>query len=211
MGILSWLQKVGEVAAENDHNLHHYFYDAGISREIVISDRMYLMLGRKGAGKTAVYKHLTDPNCDLFNKQRDIVIPLSLSSYSWNAHALLANREKAAGFEQKDSWRFILSVEVIKAYIEKLNSEGKKPSKRLAKAQKILEAIFNEPTPSWFSILGKKLYSLAHIKLPSLESEEFSIAANGGEISFDEIKDNNSLLGSLNKNLEGLTAFLNPQ
>jgi hypothetical protein len=32
MGILNWLQKVGEVAAENDQNLHHYFYDAGIPR-----------------------------------------------------------------------------------------------------------------------------------------------------------------------------------
>ncbi|MBD9514239.1 P-loop ATPase, Sll1717 family [Pseudomonas sp. PDM22] len=208
MGVLNWLSKVGEVAAENDLNLHHYFYDAGISREIVVSDRMYLMLGRKGAGKTAVYKHLTDPNCDLFTKSSDIVIPLSLSSYSWNAHALLANREKAAGFEQKDSWRFILSVEVIKAFSEKLKEEGAPASKPIKKAQNILEKLFSEPTPSWFSILGEKLYSLAHIKLPSLESDDLQISANGGEVSFEEIKEDKNLLSSLNKNIDGLTIYL---
>jgi hypothetical protein len=169
---------------------------------------MYLMLGRKGAGKTAVYKHLTDPNCELFNRDTDIVIPLSLSSYSWNAHALLANREKAAGFEQKDSWRFILSVESIKAFSEILEKEGKPVSKKLKKAKIILEKLFNEPTPSWFNILGEKLYSLAHVKLPSLESEELSITADGGEITFEKIKDNQKLLGNLNKNIEGLTNFL---
>lgn len=52
MGILNWI-KVGEVAAESDDNLHLYFYDTGVSREIISSNNKFLMLGRKGAGEGA--------------------------------------------------------------------------------------------------------------------------------------------------------------
>ena len=43
MGILNWI-KVGEVAAESDDNLHLYFYDTGVSREIISSNNKFLML-----------------------------------------------------------------------------------------------------------------------------------------------------------------------
>ncbi len=101
MSILDWID-VGKVAAERDENLKYYFFDTGISKKIIDNPNMFLMLGRKGAGKTAVFLHLVS-NKQLF-KATDIVFSLSLNNYSWNAHALLKRDEKAETFSFRDSW-----------------------------------------------------------------------------------------------------------
>lgn len=206
MGILSWI-KVGEVAAENDRNLNSYFFDTGISRELVDSERMYLMLGRKGAGKTAVYQHLINPSCTLF-KENDLIVPLSMSSYSWNAHALLANREKAAGFEQKDSWRFVLAVESISAFCKRQEKIGKKLPKEIESAKNLLRQIFSLDDPSWLKIIGEKLYRLSNLRLPSINLDDSAVDIAGGEIGFNDLQTNPSLLKNLNSNIEGLTTSL---
>ena len=38
--------------------LKDYFYDNGVSSSVVNNNKQYLLLGRKGAGKTAVFMHL---------------------------------------------------------------------------------------------------------------------------------------------------------
>ncbi len=207
MGILDWI-KVGEVAAESDDNLHLYFYDTGVSREIITSNNKFLMLGRKGAGKTAVYQHLINPANNSFG-EKDIVVPLSVNSYSWNAHSLLANREKAAGFEQKDSWRFVLAVESVNTYIKHLRQNGKDVSKELSKVEGILEKIFSSPTPSWFDILGEKLYKLSKIQLPSFDiSSAEGVNVDVGNVSFEDISKDDKLIYALKKNIDGLTLYL---
>ena len=65
--ILDWIN-VGEVSAERDKNLTHYFYDAGVSKEIIDNPKQYLLLGRKGAGKIAVFLHLTRKPKELFER-----------------------------------------------------------------------------------------------------------------------------------------------
>ncbi len=52
--IIDWIN-VGDVYAERDNNLSEYFYDAGVSKNIINNPKQYLLLGRKGAGKTAVF------------------------------------------------------------------------------------------------------------------------------------------------------------
>ncbi|WP_425891770.1 P-loop ATPase, Sll1717 family [Aeromonas veronii] len=207
MGILNWI-KVGEVAAESDDNLHLYFYDTGVSREIISSNNKFLMLGRKGAGKTAVYQHLINPANNSF-LHNDIVVPLSVNSYSWNAHALLANREKAAGFEQKDSWRFVLAVESINTYVKYLKKNDLPISKNLSKAENLLEKLFSSPTPSWFDILGEKLYKLSKVQLPTLDaSSDDGLNVDVGSVSFEDISKDERLIYSLKKNIDGLTLYL---
>ncbi|WP_156485842.1 P-loop ATPase, Sll1717 family [Crenobacter luteus] len=207
MGIINWIN-VGEVSAENDKNLHHYFYDTGISKNLINNDRTYLMLGRKGAGKTAVYQHLISDRCTLFQGS-DIRVPLSLQSYSWNAHALLANREKAAGFEHRDSWRFVLAVESIAAYTKSKIEKGEALSEKIKAANNLLENLFKSPTPSWIELLGEKLFSISKFKLPSFGVEEAGgLSMDAGEVSFDEIQNNPELLRNLNRNIDGLTRHL---
>ena len=65
INILDWIN-VGDVSAERDNNLSEYFYDAGVSKNIINNPKQYLLLGRKGAGKTAVFLHLASRPSSLF-------------------------------------------------------------------------------------------------------------------------------------------------
>ncbi|MGF6481995.1 hypothetical protein [Paraburkholderia sp. JPY419] len=97
--ITDWID-VGEVSAERDQNLRHYFYDNGVSKQLVGNNKQYLLLGRKGAGKTAVFSHLASSPATIF-ASTDVIVPLSLQSYNWQAHNLLSDNQKAGGFQRK--------------------------------------------------------------------------------------------------------------
>jgi hypothetical protein len=57
-------------------------------------------------------------------------------------------------------------------------------------------------------MLGSKLFGLATVKLPEFGIGEEGVAVGGGELSFDEVKNNNGLKEQLNRNLETLTNWL---
>jgi len=204
--ILDWIQ-IGEVSAERDSNLSYYFFDAGVSASIVKNKKQYLLLGRKGAGKTAVYLHLLQKPLAVFELS-DIVIGLSLQSYNWNAHHLLSNDSRAGGFQHRDSWRFVLFVETIRAIVEFFNETHRELPRGIKNASKTLERVFNGSIPCWTDLLGKKLFSLASFKLPELGVDEDGFTANAGEISFEDITANSSLRDQLNSNIEALTVWL---
>lgn len=204
--ITDWID-VGEVSAERDPNLHQYFYDAGVSASLVRNPKQYLLLGRKGAGKTAVFLHLVAKPPAVF-KESDTVVGLSLHSYNWRAHDLLSNNLRSGGFQHRDSWRFVFSVESVRAavnYFRQCNQELPKP---IEQASAALEKLFSKPVPSWIELLGEKLFSLATAKLPNLGTSNEGIQICGGELSFDQIKDDKTLKKQLNHNIESLTSWL---
>jgi hypothetical protein len=203
--ITDWLD-VGEVSAERDSNLQEYFYDAGVSASIAGNPKQYLLLGRKGAGKTAVFLHLKSKPNSVF-RPTDFVVGLSLQSYNWQAHSLLGNELRAGGFQHRDSWRFVLCVESIKALVTHMSQLGRDVPKPVADAARVLEKLFSKPIPGWTDLLGSKLFALAKMKLPSLglEGADGGVSAAGGEISFDEMKSDHTLKAQLNRNVENLT------
>ncbi len=206
MSVLKWID-VGKVAAERDENLIHYFYDNGISKTIVNSNNQFLLLGRKGAGKTAVFLHLARKPSTIF-KNEDIVLSLSFNNYSWNAHAILKNEEKADSISFFQSWRLVLLLESIKNLASYFEQNGIR-SDAMIKATKVLKRLFKTPIPTWKELLGTKLYSLAKIKLPSLGFEEGTeIAADFGEVGFEQVKDNKDLKAQLTNNIAYLTDYL---
>lgn len=192
------------MSAERDDNLFNYFYDAGVSKKLVENKKQYLLLGRKGAGKTAVYLNMLRRPREVF-KARDLVVGMSLQSYNWQAHNLLGNTQKAGGFQHRDSWRFVLCVESIRALSDYYDAEGLVLPKPLKKSRAVLEKIFNGPIPSWGDMLGTKLFSLATAKLPEFGLGEDGVAVGGGELSFEAIKDDVTLRGQMNKNIDNLT------
>lgn len=207
MGILEWID-VGKVAAEKDEQLTNYFYDAGISKQIVDNPNMYLMLGRKGAGKTAVFLHLSSkPN--IF-KDNDIVRSMSLNNYSWNAHGLLKREEKADSMSFRDSWRFVILVEAVRGIIEEYTRTGNKLPDSISDASKVLEKVFAKPVPSWLDLLGEKLFKLSKVKLPSgsISPDMTDISFDAGEISFEDVQRDGSLRSNLSNNIEYLTLYL---
>jgi hypothetical protein len=206
VGILDWIN-VGEVSAERDHNLAAYFYDAGVSKNIINNSKQYLLLGRKGAGKTAVFLHLTGKPDALFGKN-DLVVGLSLQSYNWQAHQLLNDDQKAGGFQHRDSWRFVLYIETVKAVVAHLQAPGKTVPKKLQKAANVLERIFSKPVPTWTDLLGEKIYSLAGLELPGFEVDEENFSATAGKISFDDVREKTELRAVMNRNISSLTNWL---
>lgn len=198
---------MGEVSAERDNNLVHYFYDAGVSRNLVNNKRQYLLLGRKGAGKTAVYMNMLSRPLEVF-KAKDLVVGMSLQSYNWQAHNLLINDLKAGGFQHRDSWRFVLCVESIRVLADHHKTAGLVLPKTLKRAESALEKIFDGPIPRWTEMLGAKLFGLSKAKLPEIGAGEDGLTASGGEISFEEIKADQTLRAKLNRNIENLTNWL---
>lgn len=204
--VTDWLD-VGEVSAERDPNLHQYFYDAGVSASLVRNPKQYLLLGRKGAGKTAVFLHLVAKPASVFNAS-DSVAGLSLQSYNWRAHELLSNNLRSGGFQHRDSWRFVLSVESIRSVVSHCQLHNQELPQPIAHAAEVLEKLFSKPVPSWIELLGEKLFSLATAKLPNFGSSDAGFKLSGGEITFDQIKSDQALKKQLNQNIESLTCWL---
>jgi hypothetical protein len=211
MNILDWIN-FGKVSAERDDLLVKYFFDNGVLKSIIDSQSSFLILGRKGAGKTAVFKYLTENKNDFISNE-DILIPLSFEDYNWNIHSLLTNNDKAESLSYKQSWKFVILIESIKAIYSWYKEKGLAAPKDIEKANKILEKLFDSPVPSIYQIIGKKLLSLSSIKLPKagldMEDGDFDSAeVGGGEISFDEVRQNKSLQQSLSENIENLINYL---
>jgi len=207
MDILSWID-VGLVSAERDKNLVHYFYDGGVVKSVTESEKHFLILGRKGAGKTAVFQYLQTKPAQVFS-ERDLLVPLSLVAYSWNAHALLARPEKLGSMAQRDSWRLVMAVESIRAIISFCEQKSISPSRELAQATAILEKIFSKPIPTWSELIAGKLFRLSKFKLPSGGLDTTGdVKVDGGEVSFETLKSDVTQREQLSQNTDYHTAFL---
>ncbi|MBN1929696.1 MAG: hypothetical protein JW764_09175 [Chlorobiaceae bacterium] len=211
MDILNWID-VGKISAERDDLLSEYFYDNGVLSRVIDSKSLFLILGRKGAGKTAVFKYLTE-NPTEFLKNGELLISLSFEDYNWNIHSLLVNRDSAESLAYKQSWRFVILIEVIKAHVNHLEKTGKPIPKPLTKAKSLLQKLFDEPIPSIYSIVGRKLLSLSRLQLPKggldLESGKFdNLELSGGEVSFDSVKSDSTLQDHISQNIENIIRYL---
>ena len=187
MNILDWID-VGKVSAERDDLLSKYFFDNGVLKNVISSPSSFLILGRKGAGKTAVFKFLAE-NKDQFLTHNDILIPLSFEDYNWNIHSLLVDENKAESLAYKQSWRFVILVECVRAYTKWFESSGKKVPKKINQSVKLLEKLFDSPIPSISQLVGQKILSLSGLTLPKggldLEDGEIdSIEISGGGCFF---------------------------
>lgn len=211
MNVLDWID-FGKVSAERDDLLSSYFFDNGVLRTVCDSPTSFLILGRKGAGKTAIFRYLTE-NPRAFLGADDLLVPLSFEDYNWNIHALLINENKAESLLYKQSWRFIVLVEALKAVSKWYADKGKNAPKRVSTATKVLEKLFDSPVPSIYQIVGRKLLSLSGLRLPKagldLDEGGFdSVSVEGGEIGFDQVQKDESLRHHLSENIENLIDYL---
>jgi len=211
MNILDWID-VGKVSAERDDLLSEYFFDNGVLKRVIASPSSFLILGRKGAGKTAVFKYLSD-NKEKFIDKDDILIPLSFEDYDWNIHALLVDENKAESLAYKQSWRLVILIACINAIREHfVKNQGKAPRK-LEIVNGLLERLFDSPVPSISKLVSRKLLSLSSVSLPkaSLDLEEGdldTVSINGGEVSFTDVQQNKTLQQHLSENIENLIRYL---
>lgn len=209
--ILEWIN-FGKVSAERDDKLSNYFFDNGVLKTVLEDKTSFLVLGRKGAGKTAVFKHLTE-NKSKFLTDNDVLVSLSFDDYNWNVHALLTNEAKADSMLYKQSWRFIILIEVIKAYSTWFEEKSKPIPKPIKSALKLLEKLFDSPIPSIGQLVGRKLLALSGLKLPSggldLEDGDLdSLEITAGEVTFEQVQSNKDLRQHLSENIENIINHL---
>lgn len=211
MSILQWID-FGKVSAERDDLLSHYFFDNGVLKAVCDSPTSFLVLGRKGAGKTAIFRHLTENPKNFLGKD-DLLVSLSFEDYNWSIHALMFNENKAESLLYKQSWRFVILVETLKAVSGWFASNGRKPPKQISTANKILEKLFDTPLPSIYQIIGRKILSLSSFRLPKagLDLEDGgldSFSLEGGEVSFEQVEKDQTLKQHLSENIENLIEYL---
>jgi hypothetical protein len=211
MNILDWIN-VGKVSAERDDLLSNYFYDNGVLTGTIASPSSFLVLGRKGAGKTAVFKYLTENKKD-FLGDNEVLISLTFEDYNWNIHSLLSNPDKAESLSYKQSWKFVILVESVKAIYSWYQENNKTPPKEIEKANNLLEKLFDSPLPSIYQIISRKLLSLSSFKLPKAgvdlaDGNLDSLEMGGGEITFEQVKSNESLQQHLSDNIENIINYL---
>ncbi len=209
--ILEWIN-VGKISAERDDLLKEYFYDNGVVKNVIDNNNSFLVLGRKGAGKTAVFKFLSD-NKDAFIKKNELLTALSFDDYNWNIHSLLVDSGKAESLAYRQSWNLIILIESIRSYFNWYKEHDQKIPKAIEKANKLLEKIFDSPIPSISTLIGRKILSLSGLTLPkggiNLENGDIDeINIEAGEITFDAVKEDKSLQRHLSENIENIIRTL---
>lgn len=83
-------------------------------------------------------------------------------------------------------------------------------TKKLTDAKRLISKIYTSPAPSLSQVIGQKLLQLSTLKFPSgaidLEGDALNnLSVTAGEVTFEQIRNDNSLQVSLNRSLERLT------
>lgn len=201
MDIKDWFPEF-QVSAETDTDLQKYFFKLPEVKEITNS-RAWLVLGRKGMGKTAIYEHLKKSKVSDLNGFNTICI--NFSDYPWPAHQLY--KETLAGelSAYQKSWRYLFFVKALSKLIEIRLSRGESLNKELKWAKNYIEKIYGNPDPSLREVIFSKVARLTSIGGPGIETGDFSFDV--GEISFEEIAENKQLQSKLRSNAYALLDF----
>ncbi len=98
------LASFGDVAAEDDSVLRYFLSTNAVER--IQQDKAFLVLGRKGSGKTAIVRFFTE------SPQQGFSRPLNLRGYPWNVHASRVDCGASDAEAYVASWRYLISVEM---------------------------------------------------------------------------------------------------
>jgi len=201
MDIKEWFPEF-QISAETDVELQNYFFKLPEIKEITNS-RSWLVLGRKGMGKTAIYEYLrqaAESDLDGYN-----TICINFSDYPWPAHQLY--KESLAGelSAYQKSWRYLFFVKGLSKLIEIKEQQGEALNKELKWAKKYIEKIYGNPDPSLTEVIFSRIGRLSSIGGPGVEIDDFSIDV--GEVSFEEIAENKQLQTKLRSNAFTLLSY----
>lgn len=201
MDIKNWFPEF-QVSAETDEDLQKYFFKLPEIKEIT-SSRSWLVLGRKGMGKTAIYEYLKKAEAEDLDNYNTICI--NFSDYPWPAHQLY--KESLAGelSAYQKSWRYLFFVKGLSKLIEIKETKGESLNKELKWAKNYIEKIYGNPDPSLTEVIFSKIGRLSSIGGPSVDIEDFS--ADVGEVSFEDIAENKQLQSKLRSNAFTLLGY----
>ena len=130
--MLEPIESFGAIDAENDERLIEYFYRTEIIDEL-LSYRRSIVIGRKGSGKTAIYKYIK-------NEKKNNCTALLFKDYPWKTHDRFKNNIVSERESYVNSWTFFFFIEIFKKIIElKESISDKKKRKEVKKIEKWLK------------------------------------------------------------------------
>ena len=94
----------GDVAAEEDSVLEYFLSTDAVQR--IERNEVFLILGRKGAGKTALVRHFTEGKTDALSRA------LNLRAYPWSLHSQRIDHGASEIEAYVSSWRYLIAVEL---------------------------------------------------------------------------------------------------
>lgn len=98
------LTSFGDVAAEDDAVLDYFLTTDAVTR--IKNGEVFLVLGRKGAGKTALVRHFAEGSGKSLSRS------LNLAGYPWAVHAQRIDRGSSDVEAYVSSWRYLIAVQL---------------------------------------------------------------------------------------------------
>ncbi|WP_214770526.1 hypothetical protein [Exiguobacterium sp. s133] len=194
MDIKEWLPSF-KVSAESDKDLMRYFLKTQYLTDIIDLDK-WMVLGRKGTGKTAIFEYLKNSDPSSINGYN--VISLDFSNYPWPIHQLYKESMEGELTAYQKSWNYLFIVQAISKLISLKEQQGIKLNKELKEAKKLLQEIFGNPNPNLTEVIKSKIMRIKTLSSPNMGMMGFD--ASLGEVAFEEIGANEQLKSRLKSN-----------
>lgn len=109
------LTSFGDVAAEDDAVLDYFLTTDAVTR--INAGDVFLVLGRKGAGKTALVRHFAE------GRGKGLSRSLNLGGYPWAVHAQRVDRGSSEVEAYVSSWRYLIAVQLAALALSRVEDE----------------------------------------------------------------------------------------
>ncbi|MBE9397260.1 hypothetical protein IOQ59_08310 [Pontibacterium sp. N1Y112] len=191
MNGLRELRNFGKVEAEDDAVLD-YFVEMSVTNNVDDGDT-FLVLGRKGSGKTALYRHFTE------DKHSDFSAGLNLNGYPWKVH----ERVKDDGVEHVESyvasWKYLIAVEFAKIVLQ---MSDRYQMTEVIELNKFLDENYGTSSPSIKNIFAPKGLKVSGDLEPQI------LGCKLGKISLSGREDNVQLGSELNALTDKILSYV---
>lgn len=191
MDIIDWMPEF-KVSAESDTDLMRYFVKTPLIDRIIKAGR-WMVIGRKGTGKTAIYEYLRQASLSEIDGYSTIA--LNFKDYPWPIQKLYKETMGAEISAYQQSWRYVI---IVKSLAELIRQNEKNLNKELTVAKKLISSLYGDPNPSIIEILKSKIFRFKSINLPGAELEDFSATLGG--LEFEDVAQQEELKRNLRSN-----------
>lgn len=122
----------GHNDAKREINLLEYFYDVGFSKSI-LSDGKFIVLGRKGSGKTAIARYFELRAAKTYNCHS---LTLTFKDYSFVKAYKTYDSNYSSPNQYKSIWRYVILIELLGILMRREGLEANESNKELYKFYK---------------------------------------------------------------------------
>lgn len=160
--------KFGELDAESEKNLSGFFVDTGVLAKLA-EGRKYLVLGRKGSGKTALFRLAQSGQLKQVS-----VIDVEFEKYPWEFHKQLKQSGMLAESAFEASWRFLFLLTIAREWKDFASGKLRQ------QAKKLVDAIVPDPHKGLLASLLSRMKNPSKIALPAANFPGIASVGLGG-------------------------------